>query len=169
MTSLTLYRYLGGTTTLQVAQLETVLTHLSAANQNEAAASSLVYFRGEPGLLVGDALSPILRQVMHVYTPQPAMQFDPPVGFQQGETLISLEDALRSAGALIPPGQSSADTLSNNFLVYYQGANPFEGPRGEQGLQGPPGESIVGAQGPPGESIVGAQAPEKLSQGPLVK
>ena len=152
MTLLYLNRYLGGQTQLQTAQLEIVLTHMAAGSQNEAAASNLVYFRGEPGLLVGDALSPILRQVMHVYTPQPAMQFDPPVGFQSGETLVSLEDALRSAGALIPPGQSLADTLSSNYLVYYEGVNPFEGPQGEQGLQGVQGErGETGLQGVQGE------------------
>ena len=36
MTTLALNRYLGGTTTLQAAQLETVLAHLAAASQNEA-------------------------------------------------------------------------------------------------------------------------------------
>jgi hypothetical protein len=154
MTSLTLNRFLGGTTTLQTAQLETVMAHLAAGSQNEAAANNLLYFRGEPGLLVADALAPVIRQLMLAYTPQPAMQFDPPIGFQQGELLVSLVDALRSSGTLIPPGEALADTLSNNYMVYYQGVNPFMGPKGDKGdpgdsIQGPPGESITGPPGPP--------------------
>jgi hypothetical protein len=180
MTSLTLNRFLGGTTTLQTAQLETVLAHMAAGSQNEAAANSLLYFRGEPGLLVADSLAPVIRQLMLAYTPQPAMQFDPPIGFQQGELLVSLTDALRSSGALIPPGQALSDTLTSNFLVYYQGVNPFMGPKGDKGdpgdsivgpqgppgesITGPPGESITGPQGPPGESIIGPPGPPPSAQ-----
>ena len=118
MTTYTLNKYLGGTQDFSVGQLEAVLTHLAASVQNEAQGAGVVYMRGEPGLLVGDTASPIVRTLMYSYTAQPSLDFTPPIAFKSGGTAVSLTDALLSSGVLIPSGQSLTDTLSNNNLFF---------------------------------------------------
>ena len=106
---------------------------MSASGSNVTEEAGIGYIVGEPGMLIMDTSSSPIRTLLYTYTPQPNVAFSPPVGFAQGSSVVDLTTALRSGGAILPPGQDIATTLSQNHVVYYQGTNAFKGPTGSTG------------------------------------